>query len=214
MRVVIAEDDVAVADGLAACLRQAGHEVAVALDGEAALQQLGCRRADLLVLDYGLPKVPGAQVLQAARARAAELPVMLISALDDAEARLAHLGLHVDAVLDKPFGLSDFERCLRQLQHRDAAARRLARAQLALADDETQVLGVLQQASLDASDSDEIAHRLRERGIAITPEAVERCIDRLGDKLAACSLRIVRVRGLGYVLVESAATSVPIGGLS
>lgn len=205
MRVVIAEDDSAVAEGLACYLRKGEHEVAVARDGEAALQHLSSAPTDLLVLDYGLPKVHGAQVLQAVRARAEHLPVMLCSALDDAEARLARQGLHVDAVLDKPFGLADFEQCLRQLRHAGAGALQPTQPPLALTEDESQVLELLRQRTRDAGGSDEIAHQLRERGVAITPEAVERCIDRLRDKLAARSLRIVRVRGLGYLLVEAAS---------
>ena len=98
MRVVIAEDNTAVADGLAHYLRRGGHEVAVAFDGEVALHHLQSGSIDLLILDYDLPKIHGAQVLQVVRTRPEHVPVLLFSALDDAEARLARRGLRVDAV--------------------------------------------------------------------------------------------------------------------
>lgn len=209
MRVVIAEDDTAVAEGLAGYLRKAGHEVAVALDGEKALRHLQSGPTDLLILDYDLPRVHGAQVLQVVRERTEHLPVLLFTALDEAEARLAQQALYVDAVLAKPFGLADFEKCLRRLQHPHGGPHQSAEPPLALADDERYVLGLLKCGAQEPWGRDEIASRLGERGIVVTPEAVERCIERLREKLAAHSLQIVKVRGLGYLLLESAAPSLP-----
>lgn len=204
MRIVIAEDNVPVAEGLAHHLRRSGHEVTLAFDGEVALRHLSEQPADVLVLDYGLPKVDGALVLKTVRARTEHLPVMLFSALDDAEARLLRQGLRVEAVLTKPFGLVDFDSCLQRIRPRSDGAPRTA--PLALADNELQVLGILQQGAIDSTG---IAQRLCDAGVAITSEAVEHCIERLRCKLADRSLQIVKVRGLGYVLVEPGATPVP-----
>ena len=102
MHLLIAEDHAPMGQALATCLRNAGHAATWVEDGDAALAALRVQTYDLLVLDHGLPRASSADVLCAARAQLPQRPVLLISALDDAEARLAERGLQVDAFLVKP----------------------------------------------------------------------------------------------------------------
>jgi DNA-binding response OmpR family regulator len=133
---------------------------------------------------------------------------MLFSALDDAQSRLVRQGLHVDVVLAKPFGLADFEACIRRVQGRGESEP--SDAQPALSEDESQVLGILRKAPGEANRSADIVRKLLDVGIAVTAEEVESCIDRLNRKLCARSSRVVRVRGLGYTLVDSAPSQSPL----
>ena len=199
MHVLLAEDSVPIAQAVAYCLRQAGHSVDVAFDGEAAIERLGEGRADLLILDYSLPKVSGAEVLRQARARPQHLPVLLFSALDDAQSRLAREGLRVDAVLSKPFSLAEFETRVGALL---AIADSGAAVPADLAQDEQSVLGLLQADPSGWFQPADVARRLRTAGSPMDAKAAERCLERLRHKLAGQPFEVVKVRGLGYGRIE------------
>lgn len=203
LRILLAEDNPALGQALEYCLRKRGHAVDLATDGEAALRLLAQGGTQLLVLDLGLPKVDGATVLMQARQRNPRLPVLVSSARDDAEARLAEHGLRADACLAKPFSIAEFERVLLQLAWRSGLADREVEG-LGLGEDERRVYALLSARSDQWLDAPEIACRLGEAGSAMAPREVELCIEALRDKLAAHSpVRLVKVRGLGYGLVAT-----------
>jgi len=105
VRILIAEDDSTLSDALERSLRMSGHAVDRAADGESALQLLDTGEFDLLILDHGLPRLDGTEVLERARQLSGRLAVILISAAEDAALRVRRRGLSVDAFLIKPFGL-------------------------------------------------------------------------------------------------------------
>jgi DNA-binding response OmpR family regulator len=212
MNILIAEDNAPLCEGLAYVLRKAGHRVAIAVDGADALQRLADTPVELLVLDFNLPKVSGAEVLRQVRARPAHLPVLLFSALDDAQARLLRLGLEVDDMLVKPFAVAEFEARVAAFDRPDAAAYgpltvdaagavRVRGAAVALRADERAVLTLLLQCAAGTVAADEIARR-----VAIGSDAVDACIERLRFALGPSGVRIVKVRGLGYCLAGGADT--------
>jgi two-component system OmpR family response regulator len=82
MRILIAEDDTIIADGLSRSLRQGGYAVDWAPNGVEADTALVTVSYDLLILDLGLPKMSGLEVLKRLRARNSQLPVLILTALD------------------------------------------------------------------------------------------------------------------------------------
>lgn len=202
MKVLVAEDTRALAEAMRYCLRKGGHEVEVASDGEEALAALEREAFGLLVLDLGLPKVDGIEVLRAARARRPGLPVLVSSAGEQTAERLAAHGLKADACLAKPFGIADFERVVATLAWRLDLAERETPA-LPLTDGERRLLALLSVGDGGWMETDQIARQLAaDGGSALAGDEVQRCIDGLRDKLAAgAPVRLVRVRGLGYGLM-------------
>ena len=88
MRILIAEDDAIIADGLSRSLRQAGYAVDWAANGLDADTALMTVDYDLLILDLGLPKLSGLEVLNRLRSRNSQLPVLILTALDGTHDRV------------------------------------------------------------------------------------------------------------------------------
>src|SRR5437763_4496314 len=119
MRILIAEDDQVLADGLLRSLRASGaavDHVASGTEAEAAL--LANNEFDLLILDLGLPKLHGLEVLRKLRARGSGLPVLILTAADAIEERVKALDLGADDYMAKPFALSELEARVRALTRR------------------------------------------------------------------------------------------------
>ena len=82
MRILLVEDDRMIAEGVRKALRSDGFAVDWVQDGDAALTALGGETYDLLLLDLGLPKRDGIDVLRTLRARGLALPVLIVTARD------------------------------------------------------------------------------------------------------------------------------------
>src|SRR5690606_3509646 len=89
-RVLVVEDDAEIADVLRRTLRQEGHDVRIAADGEAALTAADEFVPDLVVLDLGLPKVDGVEVLRRLRAES-DVPVLILTARSELSDRVEGL---------------------------------------------------------------------------------------------------------------------------
>ena len=215
MRVLLAEDDVTLQRGLAQGLVEAGHQVKVAGDGMHADLLLSTEPFDLLVLDLGLPKMDGIQVLERMRQRRLTLPVLILSARDRTQDRVRGLDRGADDYMTKPFDLSEFEARVRALLRRGQGAtlsigrlewfwdRREAAIDgtaLELSRHELSVLEALVQTPGRIIAKDMLAHRLGDGGDAAGDNLVEVYIHRLRRKLAAAGVQIRTVRGLGYML--------------
>src|ERR1700748_2698554 len=106
MRVLVVEDEVRLADNLAAALREGpGFAVDCAEDGEVAEQLAGQTSYDLIVLDLMLPKVDGLTVLRRLRARDNATPVLILTAKDGTASTIELLNAGADDYLSKPFAL-------------------------------------------------------------------------------------------------------------
>ena len=88
MRILIAEDDQVLADGLLRALRASGYAVDQVGTGSEADAALTAHAFDLLILDLGLPKLHGFEVLRKLRARGMALPVLILTAADSVEQRV------------------------------------------------------------------------------------------------------------------------------
>ena len=122
MNLLLAEDDAILADALTEQLRHAGFETEHAPNGAVAEFLLLRQPWDLCILDLGLPMVDGLTVLHRVRQRKPELPVLVLTALDDLQSRVAGLNAGADDYLTKPFDFPELEARLRALLRRSQSA--------------------------------------------------------------------------------------------
>lgn len=118
MRVLLVEDDELLGDGLRTGLIQYGYAVDWLKDGLSADQALKTETFDLVVLDLGLPKLPGISVLQNLRGRGQTMPVLILTARESVDDRVKGLDSGADDYLTKPFDLDELCARLRALQRR------------------------------------------------------------------------------------------------
>ena len=118
MRILIAEDDHVLADGLQRSLRHAGYAVDQVGSGTEADAALSSHEFDLVILDLGLPKMHGLEVLRKLRARGAAVPVLILTAADSVEQRVKGLDVGADDYMAKPFSLQELEARVRALTRR------------------------------------------------------------------------------------------------
>ena len=109
MRILIAEDDQLLADGLLRSLRGSGYAVDQVGTGTEADAALASHEFDLLILDLGLPKMHGFDVLRKLRGRGSSVPVLILTAADSVEQRVKGLDLGADDYMAKPFSLQELE---------------------------------------------------------------------------------------------------------
>jgi two-component system response regulator MprA len=116
-RVLVIEDDQEIADVLRRTLRQEGHEVRSAGDGEQALTAAAEFMPDLVILDLGLPKLDGVEVLRRLRADD-DVPVLILTARTDLDDRVEGLDTGADDYLVKPFERQELLARMRALMRR------------------------------------------------------------------------------------------------
>ena len=219
MRILIAEDDQVLADGLLRTLRGSGAVVDhVASGSEADAALMTNTEFDLLILDLGLPKMNGLEVLRRLRARGQTLPVLILTAADGVEERVKGLDYGADDYMAKPFALSELEARVRALTRRGMGAAsaiirhgpleydqtgRVASIEgkmIELSARELGLLEVLLQRSGRLVSKEQLVELLCEWGEEVSNNAIEVYIHRLRKKIEKGPIRIATVRGLGYCL--------------
>ena len=219
MRILIAEDDQVLADGLLRSLRNSGAVVDhVASGSEADAALMANNEFDLLILDLGLPKMHGLEVLKKLRARGQSLPVLILTAAEGVDERVQGLDLGADDYMAKPFALSELEARVRALTRRgvgmstsliqhgpltyDQSGRvaTLDGRMVELSARELGLLEVLLQRTGRLVSKDQLVERLCEWGEEVSTNAIEVYIHRLRKKIEKGPIRIATVRGLGYCL--------------
>ncbi|MEH3085644.1 MAG: response regulator transcription factor [Xylophilus ampelinus] len=219
MRILIAEDDQVLADGLLRTLRSSGaavDHVASGTEADAAL--LTGHEFDLLILDLGLPRMHGLEVLRKLRGRGSALPVLILTAADGVEERVKGLDLGADDYMAKPFSLQELEARVRALTRRgmgapsntirhgplvyDQAGRvaTLYDRMVELSARELGLLEVLLQRAGRLVSKEQLVEHLCEWGEEVSNNAIEVYIHRLRKKIEKGPVRIATVRGLGYCL--------------
>lgn len=121
MRVLLVEDDELLGDGVRAGLTQYGYTVDWVKDGSAAQQVVLTETFDLIVLDLGLPKRSGLDVLKNIRAKNITIPVVILTARESIEDRVKGLDAGADDYITKPFDLDELCARIRALRRRTAA---------------------------------------------------------------------------------------------
>lgn len=118
MRILLVEDDPQLGDGLTVGLRQAGFAVDWVKDGSAADHALKSEAFDLAVLDLGLPRLSGMELLKRLRGRGQDLPVLILTARDATAEKIAGLDSGADDYLVKPVDLDELAARIRALARR------------------------------------------------------------------------------------------------
>jgi DNA-binding response OmpR family regulator len=118
MRILVVEDDERLADALTRSLREHGYAVDAARDGERALSQAAIGEYDAIVLDVGLPRRDGIQVSRTLRERGDRVPILMLTARDAVDDRVAGLDAGADDYLVKPFAVRELLARLRALLRR------------------------------------------------------------------------------------------------
>ncbi len=219
MRILIAEDDQVLADGLLRTLRASGAAVDHVSNGsEADAALLTNNEFDLLILDLGLPRMHGLEVLRRLRGRGSSIPVLILTAADSVEERVRGLDLGADDYMAKPFSLQELEARVRALTRRGMGgtsstirhgpllydqAGRVATIEGKLVELSARELGLLEillQRAGRLVSKDQLVERLCEWGEEVSNNAIEVYIHRLRKKIEKGPIRIATVRGLGYCL--------------
>ena len=229
MRILLAEDDPVLADGLCRSLRRAGYAVDHASTGAEADAAASTETYDLLILDLGLPKMPGLEVLRRLRAKAGSanqrMPVLILTASDGVDERVKGLDLGADDYMAKPFDLAELEARVRALVRRGLCGAptliqngnlsydlsgRIACVndrQVDLSARETGLLEILLQRAGRVVSKEQLVQHLCEWGDEVSTNAIEVYVHRLRKKIEP-GTTIATVRGLGYCL-EKASAPVP-----
>ena len=218
MHILVAEDDQVLADALTRALKQAGYTVDQLASGSEVDAALSTHEFDLLILDLGLPKLSGLEILRRLRGRGSHLPVLILTAADSVEQRVQGLDLGADDFMAKPFALQELEARVRALTRRglgtagqsiqhgplrfDAAGRvaYLNEQVVELSAREVAVLEALLQRVGRLVSKEQLVQQLCSWGDEVSHNAIEVYVHRLRKKIEQGPVRIATVRGLGYCL--------------
>jgi two-component system OmpR family response regulator len=216
MRLLIAEDDALLADGIAESLRAGGYAVDV-VDSAARLSlALEQEAFDLVLLDIGLPDISGFDVLARLRGGENYVPVIVVTARDAVADRVRGLDLGADDYLVKPFAIAELEARVRALIRRrrtpsgpvvhhgrltlDLVSRqaKIDGESVVLTQREWALLELLVTQAGTVLSKDRIIQSLSSWDEALSHNAIEVYVSRLRVKFAPCGVRIRTVRGFGY----------------
>jgi two-component system response regulator QseB len=216
MKLLLVEDDALLGDGVRAGLKQAGFAVDWAQDGLAAKLALDSEEYDLLVLDLGLPKLSGMDLLKSVRAKRANLPVLILTARDTVADRVAGLNAGADDYLIKPFDLDELIARLNALLRRSAGQVeltlqhgaieltpashqvRLAGKDVGMSAREFALLHTLLLHSGRVHSREQLEQTLYGWGEEVESNAIEVHVHHLRKKLGTDLIRTLR--GVGYVI--------------
>ena len=220
MRILITEDDVALAEALRFALKQAGYAVDCVSDGAAADEALKATVFDLLILDLGLPKVDGFDVLRRLRERNLCTPVLILSGREKPNEKVYGLDLGADDYLVKPFSLEELQARVRALLRRgqggaaplftigrltfDPVARAASAngKTLPLSMHEIGVLEILLRRFGRVVNKEQLLEQLYSYDKDVSYNAIEVYIHRLRRKIEGTGIGVRTIYGRGYVLEE------------
>lgn len=218
MRILVAEDNTTLADGLAAVLRTAGYAVDVVHDGVSADAAASNTDFDLVILDLNLPEMDGLDVLRALRRRHSTSSVLVLTARGAMDQRVRGLDLGADDYMSKPFDVPELEARVRVLLRRRAG---LHTAQISFGDisldtvtrtvtagsvtldvpaRELKLLETLLMRAGKVVAKQAIIDSLADFDDDLSANAVEQYVSRLRKRLAPYDLTVRTARGLGYYL--------------
>jgi DNA-binding response OmpR family regulator len=218
MRILIVEDDAALARGLAGTLKLSGFSVDHEADGAEAAALAVSEPYSLVVLDLGLPNLSGFDVLRQIRRSGSKVPVMILTARDAITDRVKGLDLGADDYLLKPFDVAEFAARVRALVRRgqglpdpsltcgplslDRAAGvvSLNGEPLILRRRELAVLTGLMTRAGKVVPKERLISEVFGFDEPVAPNALELYVARLRKKLEPEGLQIRTIRGIGYLL--------------
>lgn len=218
MRLLLVEDNLELADWLARILRRGNFVVDVLHDGEAADHALLLETYDLVILDLTLPSMSGMELLRRLRGRGETVPVIVLTANASVDGRVTGLDQGADDYLAKPFDIAELEARIR-VQLRRSARRptpvitcgalafdtntrlfQIGAVPLALTPREHAVLEALLLKAGKTVSKTQLSQSIFGLDDLADPSTVEIYVHRVRRKLEGSDVRIVTLRGLGYLL--------------
>ena len=218
MRILITEDDAALAEALQFSLKQSGYVVDWVNNGGEADEALKDDVFGLLILDLGLPKLDGFEVLRRLRRRNPALPVLILSGREDPKEKVLGLDLGADDYLVKPFSLNELQARVRALLRRGQgnATPQIGYGSLsfdtvnraASINGRTLTLSVQETAMLEALLSrfgrvvskEQLVEQLYSYEHEVSHNAIEVYVHRLRKKLTGAGVTVRTLYGRGYLL--------------
>jgi DNA-binding response OmpR family regulator len=217
MRLLLVEDDDAIAHSLEITLRDSGYGVDRVREGQHALLAAKTEPYSLIILDLGLPDMDGIECLSAMRKKSVSIPVIILTARDTPEERIAGLDAGANDYIAKPFHYGELEARIRahlrvgfnntpELQIGDLtwnSNERLLRSSsevIELAPKELAVLEILLHDLGTLVTKANMALMLSNAGESQTFNAIDLTVHRLRKKLEPFGLKIKTIRGLGFVV--------------
>lgn len=218
MRVLLVEDDAAIAESVSSALKSQGHVVDWTRRGEPVENTVERDLYDAMILDVGLPGIDGFEVLRRVRNRGNPVPVLILTARDAVEDRVHGLELGADDYLVKPFAVAELLARVRALVRRKQTSfdRKLIHGPLILDKDAHRAW--LSDKPLDISarewalleflinridkvvSKEQLRQAIGGWDEELSDNAIEVYVSRLRAKLEPGGVRIRTVRGLGYML--------------
>ena len=224
MHLLLVEDDQRLARVLRRLLEDDRHVVEHAADGEAALELAEATDGiEAVILDIGLPDVSGIEVAQRLRRRGQELAILMLTARDTVNDRVAGLDAGADDYLVKPFAYEELAARLRALARRAEKGPRRPDPMLAagpieldertrrvtvdglpvdLSPREFSLLECLLRHPGQALSRDQLLDQAWPFSVAVTPNAVDAYVHYLRTKLGSAGRWIETVRGVGYRMAD------------
>lgn len=218
MRILLAEDDNVLGDAIQRSLEQAGYAVDWARNGKDADLVLGDQVYDLALLDLGLPKIDGLEVLHRLRKRRSTLPVLIVTARDSLEDRIRGLDIGADDYILKPFEMAELlarvRAHIRRTQSLPSTVITYGRLSFDMSDRmvkidgapvtlSTRELGILEALLLNPGKvitKEQLIEKICNWDEALGSNAIEVYVHRLRKKLQPLGIDISTFRGLGYML--------------
>ena len=219
MRILLVEDDLALAKALQQSLSREGFVINHVSEGKLALAALSVPDQDLVILDLGLPDIDGLDVLKQLRDKNSHLPVIILTARDSIESKVKGLDYGADDYLPKPFDMKELLARLRVIERRigtatssvisienvklDTTAHKVYVDEciLIFSKKEFMVLKVLMESAGRIQSREQIESRLYQWGEEVLSNAVEVHIHKLRKKLP--NKFIKNIRGVGYTVNKS-----------
>jgi two-component system OmpR family response regulator len=224
MRILLVEDDSALCLGVSRAFEREGWRVDVLADGQQAMAEGLAVPYDLAVLDLGLPRRDGMDVLRHWRSRGARLPVLLLTARDDLSDRVQGLDAGADDYLVKPFDVPELVARVRALKRRadgrvdevltvgdltlDVAHRELTHRgeRVRMSPREIALTQLLMQRAGRVVPKESIISTLSSWESDFSENSVEVYVHRLRKRFAELGVVIKTVRGFGYVMEPASAS--------
>jgi two-component system OmpR family response regulator len=218
VRILIAEDDSSIAEALKFALSQVGYAVDAVTDGAAADEALKSEGFSLLILDLGLPKIEGLEVLRRLRRRNSGIPVLILSAREKPEEKVMGLDLGADDYLAKPFSVNELQARVRALLRRGQGASSpvvsygdlsfdtvgrtaaLKGLTLPLSAHETGVLEILLHRFSRVVSKEQLLEQLYSYDKDVGHNTIEVYVHRLRKKLNGAGITVRTVYGRGYMI--------------
>jgi len=221
VKILLVEDDAALGHAMSTSLNRGGYHVHWAHDGYEADVALHDHVYKAVILDLGLPKIDGFEVLKRMRGRKVMAPVIILTARDDLDDRVKGLDLGADDYLTKPFKLPELEARLRaQIRRNNATLASTIEygplvlnitdkmltvngEQMLLSPREFSVLEMLLSRVGRVVSKEAIVEALCKWDEGVGNNAIEVYIHRIRKKLEPIGINVLTIRGLGYLLQKA-----------